>query len=189
MMKVHEISIVSAPASQPAAELSAFLPAPELPSEFKSGHPAIDAGHTHLLASISGLRRICIDHVALPDCTGCSLSTRKQCEEQLIAMLGDLLAFVLDHFRIEAEIMRDSLLLLVDRDVCEAHMEDHAVISGKVQEVVAALDPLNTVGLIRDLDALLAQWMQNHIALHDVMLARWVEREDSILRQRKVSAD
>lgn len=189
MAEIQLVSIVSAPEPRITADLSSFLAGLDLPPELKSGHPAIDAGHIHLLSSIAGLRKICIDHVALPNCSACSHSTRKDCEEQLIAMLGDLLAFVLDHFRIEAEIMRDSLLLLVDRDVCEAHMEDHAVISGKVQEIVAALDPLNTVGLIRDLDALLAQWMRNHIALHDVMLARWVEREDSILRRRKLSSD
>jgi hemerythrin len=98
-------------------------------------------------------------------------------------MLGDLLSFVLEHFRTEEAIMRDSLLLLVDRAVCEAHMEDHAAISGKVQEIVAALDPMNTVVLIRQLDTLLTRWVSNHIALHDTLLVRWVQREDSVLRK------
>ncbi|QRM19218.1 hypothetical protein GBK02_07330 [Dechloromonas sp. TW-R-39-2] len=102
----------------------------------------------------------------------------------MVSMLGDLLAFVLDHFKVETQIMRDSLLLVVDREICEAHMEDHAAISGKVLEIVAALDPLNTVGRIRQLDVLLEQWLNNHMALHDNILARWVEREDSVLRQK-----
>jgi hemerythrin len=129
------------------------------------------------------LRKLCIDHVNLPHCGNCENSVRSRCESQLVAMLGDLLAFILDHFKTEESIMRDSLLQLVDRDLCEAHMEDHAAISCKVQEIVAALDPMNSVGLIRDLDALLTRWIVNHIGLHDVLLVRWVEREDSVLRQ------
>jgi hemerythrin len=82
----------------------------------------------------------------------------------------------------EEKMMRDSLLVLVNRDLCDAHMEDHAVISGKVQQIVAALDPMQTPSLIRELDALLHRWLSNHISLHDMWLARWIEREDSILR-------
>jgi hemerythrin len=63
-------------------------------------------------------------------------------------------------------------------------MEDHAAISGKVQEIVAALDVMNTVSRIRELEELLSRWVTNHIAMHDVLLARWIEREDSVLRQQ-----
>ena len=104
-------------------------------------------------------------------------------------MLGDLLAFILEHFRTEDEIMRDSLMLMVDREVCQAHMEDHAAISGKVQEIVAALDPMTTVVLIRELDALLMRWVGNHIALHDILLVRWLERDGSSLRQATLASD
>lgn len=54
--------------------------------------------------------------------------------------------------------MRDSLLVLVNRDLCDAHMEDHAAISSTVQQIVAALDPMQTPSLIRELDALLHRW-------------------------------
>lgn len=164
------------------SDLPFFLSRQALPAALKTGHPVLDDGHAHLLACIASLRRICIDPVNLATCGGCSEMARKGCEDQLVAMLGDLLAFVLDHFMLEAEIMRSSLLQVVDRAVCEAHMEDHAAISGKILEVVAALDPLNTVSRIRQLDVLLEQWTNHHMALHDMALARWVEREDSVLR-------
>ena len=77
--------------------------------------------------------------------------------------------------------MRDSLLMMVDRDVCEAHMEDHAAISAKVQEIVSALDIAQTPVLIGDLENLLESWVNNHIILHDLWLARWLQREDSML--------
>ena len=99
-----------------------------------------------------------------------------------MSLLGDLLAFIMDHFQTEEKLMRDSLMVLVDRDLCQAHMEDHAAISGKVQQIVAALDPMHTSALIRELDALLHTWVTHHVALHDLWLMRWVEREDSVLR-------
>lgn len=160
----------------------------ELPPELLTGHRHLDAEHRLLLGNISNLRRICIDQVNLKHCADCHQAQRNHCESHLVSLLGDLLAFILEHFRTEEEIMRDSLLQMVNREVCEAHMEDHAAISGKVQEIVAALDPMNTVGLIRDLDGLLTRWVSNHIQMHDMLLVRWVEREDSVLRQARQPA-
>nr|MBL8410488.1 hemerythrin domain-containing protein [Dechloromonas sp.] len=155
----------------------------ELPSELLTGNAHLDVEHGLLMGNIQGLRKICIDHRNLPHCGGCQHERRLCCENELVAMLGDLLAFILDHFRNEERIMRESLLQVIDREVCEAHMEDHAAISGKIQEIVAALDQMKTVSLIRELDSLLSRWVRNHIMLHDRLLARWIEREDSMLRR------
>lgn len=154
----------------------------DLPPALVTGHQLIDFEHRHLLGCITSLRRVCDDQLGRHQCGDCGEAKRNRCEGNLVGMLGDLLAFILDHFKTEEGIMRDSLLLMVDRDLCEAHMEDHAAISGKVQEIVAALDPMKTVSLIRDLDGLLLRWITHHIALHDMLLARWVDREESILR-------
>lgn len=156
--------------------------ADELPPELMTGHKLIDFEHRFLLAAIANLRKVCIDHIALPDCHGCGQVLQKRCESQLIGMLGDVFAFILDHFKTEETVMRDSLLLMVDRDVCEAHMEDHAAISAAVQQIVLALDPLHVVSRIRELDHLLSRWITNHIALHDLLLSRWISREDSLLK-------
>jgi hemerythrin-like metal-binding protein len=156
----------------------------ELPSGLLTGNAHLDVEHGLLMGNIDGLRMICIDHRDPSHCGGCQQERRTRCENELVAMLGDLLAFILDHFCNEERIMRESLLLVIDREVCEAHMEDHAAISGKIQEIVAALDPLKTVSLIRELDSLLSRWVRNHVMLHDCLLARWIEREDSILRRR-----
>lgn len=155
----------------------------ELPSELVTGHRAIDAEHRQLLIGMANLRAVCGFHLRVADCKACSENQRDVCESSLVTMLGDLLSFVIEHFRNEEQVMRDSLLLMVERDVCEAHIEDHAAISSKVQQIVASLDPLYTVVLIRELDALLTRWVSNHITLHDQFLVRWVEREDSVLRQ------
>lgn len=158
-------------------------PLQELPPELLTGHHHLDAEHRLLISCIANLRQVCTDYRQCRHCGDCPAVRRQHCESHLVGMLGDLLSFVLEHFRAEEAIMRDSLLLMVDRAVCEAHMEDHAAISGKVQEIVAKLDPMHTVNLIRELDTLLSRWISNHIALHDMLLVRWVQREDSVLRK------
>lgn len=165
------------------ADSSAVSRLPGLPPELQTGHPHLDAEHSLLLNSIASLRRVCLDQLSFRHCGNCDPGRRQYCEGNLVSLLGDLLAFILEHFRTEEEIMRDSLMLMVDRDVCEAHMEDHAAISGKIQEIVVALDRLNTVVLIRELDALLMRWVSNHIDLHDLLLVRWLERDGSSFGQ------
>src|SRR5574343_430670 len=156
-----------------------WLTTGELPPELITGHKLIDFEHRFLVSAIANLRQVCIDHKAFADCGGCGEERREACENQLIGLLGDVFAFILDHFKTEETIMRDSLMIMVDRDVCQAHMEDHAEIAGKVQEIVSSLDSLHIVSRIRELDALLARWITNHIALHDLLLSRWISREDS----------
>lgn len=148
-----------------------------LPPELQTGHPSIDFEHTHLLACIRDLRRVCDDMVGRSHCMQCSDSRQRSCENELIRHLGDLLAFILDHFRHEETIMRDSLMTALERAVCEAHMEDHAAISAKVQQIVASIDRRRLVGLMRELDSLLGTWTVNHIRLHDLILVRWLERQ------------
>jgi len=160
-----------------------WLPGGPLPPELLTGHESIDFEHRQLLACITAVRSVCQDFRQFKDCSNCLSSRQHLCESELVRLLGDLLAFILDHFKSEESIMRDSLLIMVDRDVCEAHMEDHAAISAKVQQIVGALDPANTVGLVRQLDTLLANWISNHIALHDVILARWVAQQESAFGQ------
>lgn len=160
------------------AEGARWLDGISLPPALLTGHKKVDFEHRHLLSSIQNVRRVCDDLAGRRDCTACHQNRQDCCENDLVSLLGDLLAFILDHFRHEEAIMRESLLLAIDRQVCEAHMEDHAAISAKIQEIVARIDRGRVVTLLRDLDALLASWINNHIHLHDMILADWLERHD-----------
>lgn len=163
------------------AESLAWLPGGPLPAALETGHKSIDFEHRQLLACMTAARSVCEDIVRFKSCGECIETQRARCDGELVRLLGDLLSFILEHFKTEEEIMRDSLLIMVDRDLCEAHMEDHAAISQKVQQIVSALDPTDTVSRLRELDDLLGQWMTNHIALHDMILARWIERQGNVL--------
>jgi len=158
----------------PDAALS-WYPLDQLPAGLQTGHELIDREHRTLLGCLDALRRLCIDLPGMTDCQSCSVERRHDCDQHLVSMLGDLIAFILDHFQTEEKIMRDSLMVMLDRDVCEAHMEDHANISSKIQEIVMALDPQRTVVRLRELENLIERWIENHIRLHDRLLVRWIE--------------
>lgn len=152
-----------------------------LPPELITGHKLIDFEHRFLIAAIANLRKVCVDHLSFKDCAACGQEMQERCESGLIGLLGDVFSFILDHFKNEEAIMRESMMQVIDRDVCEAHVEDHAEIAAKVQEIVSALDTSHVVSRIRELDALLSRWVNNHISLHDMLLARWVARNDVLV--------
>jgi hemerythrin-like metal-binding protein len=160
-----------------------------LPPALVTGHEALDFDHRQLLSCIKATRSICIDYRGFKDCSTCTQARHKQCDHDLVRLLGDLISFILDHFQNEESIMRDTMLLMVERDLCEAHMEDHAAISAKVQQIVTQLDAKQTVVLLRELDLTLDKWFRHHIFLHDTLLGRWAEREDSLISNAKRRTD
>ena len=159
-----------------------------LPAALVTGHKYIDFEHQLLLNCMASLRQVCSGFPANEGCESCAASSRVACEGGLVSLLGDLLVFMMDHFQYEERLMRDSLLMMVDRDLCEAHMEDHAAISEKVQQIIARLNPMRISLLIRELDALLHGWVTHHIALHDIWLVRWTEREESVFRTASIGS-
>lgn len=159
----------------------------ELPPALDTGNALIDDEHRLLLAVMRNVRRICLDPVQFSDCRTCLTTRRAVCERDLVGTLGDLFSFILDHFSTEERIMRDSMMLVTDHDLCEAHVEDHAAIAQKVQEIVSRLDTEHTVERIRELDNLLARWIDHHIGLHDLMLVRWLNSEDGIHRESSLA--
>jgi hemerythrin-like metal-binding protein len=176
------VAVCTCASAVPVDKSAVYNYAP-LPVDLVTGNQKIDVEHQILLNSMLILRHVCRDFATRQDCRGCTPGERHECESSLVSLLGDLLVFIMDHFRAEEQLMRDSLLMMADRALCEAHIKDHAAISGKVQQIVAALDPMHTPARIRELDALLQTWVKNHVAVHDYGLARWVEREDSVLRK------
>ena len=155
-----------------------------LPSALDTGIAHVDFEHAQLLSCMTTLRKLC-STPASSSCLSCGNFQRGICESTLIGLLGDLLAFILDHFHSEEKAMRESMLYMVDRHVCEAHMEDHAQISEKIQQIVAAIDPAKTVLQVRELDQLLERWVSNHVVLHDQALERWMMRQDLLSPARK----
>ena len=165
-----------------SAELLQVLQGDQLPADFLTGNLVVDTEHQRLYALLRSAHHICIDMDGYRDCSGCLRSRRGHCDGSLLKLLGDLLSFSLDHFRTEEGLMRDSLLIMVDRLQCEEHIEDHAAMSSRIERIIAALDDRHTVELLREVNEVLANWVMTHIRTHDVRLVSWIEREDSALR-------
>lgn len=176
------VPVFQAAKSDPVANLTGK----SLPAALNTGLSEVDFEHAQLLSCMLSVRQLCSEYTTRDTCSGCDLSKQIHCESGLIGLLGDLLAFILDHFQTEEKAMRDSLFYMVDRDVCEAHMEDHAHIAEKIQQIVSLLDPSRTVVLVRELDGLLERWMSHHVILHDEALARWMARQDFTITPQKV---
>lgn len=149
----------------------------ELPPALATGNPLLDDEHRMLLGIMRKLRGLCIDLSGMEHCNACQQARRSSCEKDLVGLLGDLFAFILEHFSSEEKIMRQSMMRLTERAWCDAHVEDHAAIAQKVQEIVARLNEQQTVQRLRELDTLLSRWLENHVGLHDRMLVRWLNGE------------
>lgn len=145
-----------------------------LPPGLETGHIRIDEEHRRLLFQMDALCGICIDPQSLKDCTSCRAARQLDCEGRLVPLLGDLFASMLDHFASEEQLMRDAHMHLRDGDLCAAHIEDHAAIAQKVQELVSRLDVVHTVERIRELDSLLRRWVAHHVEMHDNLLVHWL---------------
>jgi hemerythrin-like metal-binding protein len=189
MTKVEPKSILELPEMLTGIRMVEVAPVNDLtgrnlPSALDTGIAAVDFEHAQLLSCMATLRKLCATPFS-NSCIACDNGQRGNCESTLIGLLGDLLAFILDHFHSEEKAMRDSLLYMVDRHVCEAHMEDHAQISEKIQQIVAAIDPSKTVQQVRELDQLLERWVSNHVVLHDQALERWIVSQDLLANAQK----
>lgn len=157
--------------------------AEELPPELACGNRLIDEEHRSLLESIDHLKRVCSDYRTVVDCQSCSDEHRRGCEHKLLRMLGDIIEFIIEHFEHEETLMRRTLLPIMNEPAYKEHVEAHANISAGVIGILSSLTPDITVEKIRDLELSLHGWLIGHIYQHDLPLADWLKRDDSMLHE------
>lgn len=151
-------------------------PFPGWAPQLLTGNPAADSDHRLLLNAITRLREVCRDYERRADCAGCSRALLAHCNRDLVDTLGDLLSFLVDHFFAEEQAMRQFGLVTSEKELCDRHKEDHALISDTVLRIVAALDSPQTVVLIRQLHSVLEVWVKHHMELHDAALLRMIRQ-------------
>ena len=91
-------------------EVAYWLSTGDLPPQLITGHRMIDFEHRFLIGAIANLRKICIDQTRFTNCIACGPVLQESCESNLIGLLGDVFAFILDHFKNEEAVMRDVIL-------------------------------------------------------------------------------
>lgn len=154
-----------------------------LPPELACGNRLIDDEHRSLLESIGNLKQVCSDYRGSVDCQACSGDHRRDCERKLLCMLGDIIEFIIEHFQHEETLMRRTLLPIMNAAAYDEHVEAHANISSGVIGILSSLTPEITVEKIRDLELSLHGWLVGHIHQHDLPLAEWLQRDDSMLHE------
>lgn len=135
-----------------------------------TGNSEVDCGHRLLLNAFERLSRTCSALERQADAAvGIAM-------DEFVDLLGDLLAFLVDHFHAEEKLMKTCGLTVAEKDLCDRHMEDHAAISETVLRIVSTLDTPQTVPLVRQLHAVLEDWLEHHIAIHDAELVRLIRQ-------------
>ena len=116
--------------------------APALPCP--TGHAEIDLEHSLLMACVNRLNSVCRIPDSRCSCRDCLARMQSECHADLGNLLGDLLMYLVDHFRTEETLMRSHGVARIAPDFCERHKEDHAAIALTIQELTTNLDPMQT---------------------------------------------
>lgn len=141
-------------------------PFPSWAPQLLTGDRQSDSEHRLLLSAMARLRELCVELGRQADGGG-EIDTG-----EVIDAVGDVLAFMVDHFYAEERLMKDACLDLYDRELCNRHREDHAAISEAVLRIICNRDEAGAPPLIRELQRVLERWLEHHMEIHDRLLVR-----------------
>lgn len=143
-------------------------------SEFDGGSGGllaeINAEHAVLTNRIVKLERVCEGLDERTSCKDCPPEKTSGCADALIQEIGDLLAYMVEHFRHEERGMQGSGYAIREGAKYSAHVEDHANISEYFTGIVGEFndaDPCPQAVKLRDL---LEMWINTHISEFDAAL-------------------
>ena len=141
---------------------------PPLPNTLSTGIAMIDEEHHQLRAFIGRLRSICNDFENQKSCIGCSSDKVSACEYALLDCVTDLLGYMVEHFRMEENLMKDLGISAKHHERYLMHAEDHANITDHVALLARPKDRQQTVRTIAETATVLSRWLDHHIEHHDV---------------------
>lgn len=130
----------------------------------------INTEHALLKDRIATLERICEGLDERTSCAPCSPEKTAGCAKALIQELGDLLAYMVEHFRHEERGMQGCGYADLDDGKYSAHVEDHANISEFFTRIVSDFDERNPCPQAVKLRDLLETWIDTHIGDFDTAL-------------------
>lgn len=147
-------------------------PFPGWAPQLLTGDAEIDNEHRLVLNTIDRLRALCGELETKAERGGKPGAAVEM--DEVVDLLGDLLAFLVDHFYAEEELMKKFGLTMRDKELCDRHKEDHAAISDTVLRIVSSLDKPQPVSLVMQLHGVLQNWLERHIEIHDKLLVRLI---------------
>lgn len=139
----------------------------ELNMSIEAASKEVEAEHALLGKKLADVVHLCPERDIRKDCRDCPHAHPVECSLALQDMVGDLLAYMVTHFRHEESLMRRWGLIDACKDMCDRHMEDHGDISEAFGELAAALQGDNPLPRVQDIHSLLQGWLSHHIEEHD----------------------
>lgn len=133
-----------------------------------TGNRIVDDEHARLLEMVFGLRAICRAFDRKESCAGCTAEKVAGCEDRVYNCISELMDYMVEHFGTEERLMKDLGLAARRRPMFELHVEDHARLAGRLSDLTMPGAPEMTVGRIAELSALVLEWLDHHIRIHDV---------------------
>jgi hemerythrin-like metal-binding protein len=130
----------------------------------KTGIELIDREHEHLLALEARLQPFCECEREL--CHACASPTREECDRTLSRHFGELLDYMVEHFRHEERLM-DCL----PREAARAHKFEHAEISDHFIKLIQFNKHTDMLVTPSELRSIVRDWLDRHIVEWDYPLA------------------
>jgi len=142
----------------------------------QTGHPGIDAQHQQLSLLVADLNDICADaERAVGDCPHCPEAYREICIDRLAGLIGELLGFMVEHFRYEENLMR----LLPSTPEALRHIREHkrahAEVSTQLSALTFSLDEGDPLACAHRLQKVVEHWLGAHGQSHDQRLVGALE--------------
>ena len=118
-------------------------------------------------------------HTLIIDCTklqatdpGCLCATEitAHCFDRALQHVGELLAYIVNHFRHEEVVMRQFDLPVSNPAMFEEHTREHAELSEGFSRLASEIDDKNPLPQLKQLHALMDSWLHQHILVHDKQL-------------------
>lgn len=119
--------------------------------------------HAHLHALVTD----CAQLNSSEQCCNCKQGKVASCAERALQHVGELLAYMVGHFRHEELVMRRFNLPVTNPALFDNHVQDHGRLSEELSNLASELDDGNPLPQLRQLHTLMSDWLHQHISEHD----------------------
>lgn len=119
--------------------------------------------HAHLHALVTD----CAKLNSAEHCRNCETGKAEHCTDRALQHVGELLAYMVGHFRNEELVMRKFRLPATNPVLFDDHVQDHGRLSEGLSHLATELDDENPLPQLRQLRTLMSEWLHQHFVEHD----------------------
>jgi hypothetical protein len=118
--------------------------------------------HQFVLERINNLRA----HCHQTDCSNCC-NTHAECLSHVVNELGEIFFGVYEHFMRQEKLIKNNKLYEIHKEHCDGHIEAHAEITEKIQNLISDIPKLSASEIISKLSHDIYFALHHHAERHD----------------------